>query len=887
MKHFKKRTLALVLASVVTVVGAFGAENYKNSLMSLKFESGANGAVNMTLLTKRNYEKTITPVKKDASTYVIMLPETNSQMPSSPEITGNVESVDIKTMPYTTNSKGYTKITVTTLPNTMLNAKKALYVPESKPVEQIAATGTAENSEPLPEQNYQPVQPRQQNRDIYSRSGVDQTAPVDIKKSMKQFETSRPSNKAGSKVNTATAPIKSSAAAPEQPPVQEEPVQTTNTSEMVLILMGVMLVLITSVYFFIKAKNKMTEILGEQPNFSIDDEPDKKKKSQKQEKKQKIRSTIRALDKMYSKPVKMPVNLDSEETQPAQTPVTKPDEPAEERLIVDLDELFNETTNKKESAEDNDENSALEDFLSAFSFTEDEEENNPTQEEESFDEELYNKYINDDNLRFTKDDIERIEQLLNNEISDDTMRNLDKFLVTNPVEKKPSRTEILENFVTSYTVNQNISFTKEDVDVLYKLISVEIDNDFITDLRTNPERLEAMQKEIAKQKSKPHKTSEMLTLNVKDMLPDLSEALKKQGGRRIESEVRPQIVYYSEGYDVSTISLKDQLPDLSIEINNEDAYVPRPSDEIEYAETGYDVAKMSVSDILPDLKDALANPEKYETDDKEVVQADEEALLRNIANVQFKPFYEDDNDAPKTDEPAPTVSDMQEEFSRLDGEFEIIDADETYEQNVPNQDDINDFESLFDTSYVDFDAPPPVSAQDEEQKEEIDINKTPEKILQPVKKENVKAEKQRDKATDKLLQFIAEKKTERKNKNAAPVEDVKPSAEPSKEELHEKEVVPLVCSIGGVKYSILDKADFSENKGCCLIKDGDEYWVAGFISQKYFKIKKYDTLKSEKIQARISERFPDGTLRYIIRIGAHKFILNVKENGMEYVMDLC
>ena len=37
MKHFKKRTIALVLASVVTVVGAFGAENYKNSLMSLKF----------------------------------------------------------------------------------------------------------------------------------------------------------------------------------------------------------------------------------------------------------------------------------------------------------------------------------------------------------------------------------------------------------------------------------------------------------------------------------------------------------------------------------------------------------------------------------------------------------------------------------------------------------------------------------------------------------------------------------------------------------------------------------------------------------------------------------------------------------------------------------
>ena len=41
------------------------------------------------------------------------------------------------------------------------------------------------------------------------------------------------------------------------------------------------------------------------------------------------------------------------------------------------------------------------------------------------------------------------------------------------------------------------------------------------------------------------------------MLPDLSEALKKQGGRKIESEAKPQVVYYSEGYDVSTLSLKD------------------------------------------------------------------------------------------------------------------------------------------------------------------------------------------------------------------------------------------------------------------------------------------------------------------------------------------
>ena len=53
MKQYKKRTVALVLASVITVVGAFGAENYKNSLMSLKFDEGSDKSVKMTLLTKQ------------------------------------------------------------------------------------------------------------------------------------------------------------------------------------------------------------------------------------------------------------------------------------------------------------------------------------------------------------------------------------------------------------------------------------------------------------------------------------------------------------------------------------------------------------------------------------------------------------------------------------------------------------------------------------------------------------------------------------------------------------------------------------------------------------------------------------------------------------------
>ena len=61
----------------------------------------------------------------------------------------------------------------------------------------------------------------------------------------------------------------------------------------------------------------------------------------------------------------------------------------------------------------------------------------------------------------------------------------------------------------------------------------------------------------------------------------------------------------------------------------------------------------------------------------------------------------------------------------------------------------------------------------------------------------------------------------------------------------------------------------------------------GFVQDKVFKIKSYKQLQNEKLQTRLSEKLNDGTTRYIVRVGIHKFILNVKEDNMEYVMDLC
>ena len=435
--------------------------------------------------------------------------------------------------------------------------------------------------------------------------------------------------------------------------------------------------------------------------------------------------------------------------------------------------------------------------------------------------------------------------------------------------------------VTDYAINQNISFTKEDIEALNKLISVELDEDFITDLKTDPDKLREKAQEITSDKERPHKTSELLTLNVKDMLPDLSEALKKQGGRRIESEVKPSVVYYSEGYDVSILSLKDKLPDLSIELNTKDAYKSRPSDEIQYAESGYDVAQMHIANELPDLRYALKHPEKYEKKPEKPVVADEASLLERITNVSFKPFYDGSTSFDVVNEfddsNAPSVSDVQKEFNQF-GDLEIV-RDDDYDVPASDDKEYDDFASLYDNKYFDFD----------KQSFLKDDNKTPSELDKElddmINKENEKStgaaddniRSRRDDDTERLIKSIEEKQNQK---------DEEPENIPFEEEKVE-EKIKKSCLIDGIKYDVVRECDFTDNIGCYLAKNSNGYTVIGFSGDNTFTMKQYDSLDNEKIRARASEELDDGAVRYIVRVDNHKFIVNVSGDKLEYVMDLC
>ena len=860
MRKYKKRTIALVLASAITVVGSFAEENYKNSLMSLEFKNEFTNSIDMVLHTKNNYDNPINIRKQDINTFVIMLPETNCDNNVKPKISGNISSVDIKTIPYTTNGKGYTKITVKTVPNTALTASKTIYVPSETPPKAIIDN----NKKPLENDqiNSQPAQIQQTKVEQNERpkqnvqlTSVNNNLPQNnsdsapnINKSLQQFKT-----------NTDTINNSSQISVDQY----EEP---KSVWEQLFIILAFIAVISTVAFLYTRGVNKLNEVLGESLDIDLKDDTKPNKKEKESTKRAEIKSKIKALDKMYSNPTRI-----SEEKYKSQTDIKQSSEPIEQEVVVDLDELFQKklTNNKSKPSveqENYDDNSdALDDFLSEFSFPEENEIQDleeDTSVESAFDEELYEKCIKEDiDITFSSDDVDKIEMLLNTEISDEAISDLSKTMVTNPIKKQPSKKEVLENLITTYAINQDITFTKDDVETLNKLICIELDKDFITDLRTNPQKYVEMRKEIELHKNRAHKTNEILILNVKDILPNLSEELKKQGDKPIEIVNRSEVVYYKEGYDVNILST-DDLPDLATELKDKDATKYRPSDGWEYTDSNFnDVQKFSTDGLLPDLKDVMEHPNKYKEKAEKPAKVDEKALLNNISNVTFKPFFDEtkdieilNKDEPESNSEEITLSmdDVKEDLERFNN---LIQVSPSENENPATENIVEKEETIIDK-------------QDEDKEKE---------------KERYENKKINDaKALIELIEKIQDKKEKRATQEPKLDKKNQNTLSPKSGDRIGENIV-----IDNQTFEIVAESKFVDKVGCLLAKSDQEYAVIGFIGDKMFKIKHYEKLETENIQSRLSETLSDGNVRYLIRIGIHKFILNVNNSNMEFIMDLC
>ena len=97
----------------------------------------------------------------------------------------------------------------------------------------------------------------------------------------------------------------------------------------------------------------------------------------------------------------------------------------------------------------------------------------------------------------------------------------------------------------------------------------------------------------------------------------------------------------------------------------------------------------------------------------------------------------------------------------------------------------------------------------------------------------------------------------------------------------------LKCFVNNKSYEVLSTTNLENNIGCHLAKNNDSYAVLGYVGDNICILKEYETLKSQKIQSRIYKKISDTVTQYLIRIGNKKFIINVKADFIEHVLDLC
>ena len=828
MERFKKRTTILLFASVITIAGVFANGNYKNSLMGLTFDKTTEENIGVIVQTKYLYNDNVNLIRRDLNTYLFTLPDMDSKINKAniSNVSSFISSVEIRSIPSSGSSKGYVRVTIkTSSPSLKLNAKTQVF------------SGELENHYSNSRAQLENRTNRYDNGEYYDNSEVKELENQKEEFVEEYSERNDINNSKEDFVNSVQKPVsntvKKSKSVVTETPVNEKVSSTSQNnsdSDYLYYILWIILIIIGSSYFIVRASNKMQEVAGEKFNINDDEE----KQTQKTKLK-KINNTIKKLDSTYSKTATSFVK-NNYDVQQIPTPI-KTVKPSEELNIVDLDELFKEQQAKSVD-ENDDENSALEDFLSGFSFME-EEEIKEQELDSGFDEEFYEKVIANENIRFTNDDIICINKLLELEISDEILSNLDFYLQSEPVKEKISKDKMVENLIAEYAISQNIIFKQEDVKTLHELMSVELSEDFVTDLKVDPELKTKMEQEILSFGDKPKKPSDIVILNVKDVLPDLS-----------------------------------------IEINKKDAFAYKPVEREEYDDSCLvGAGELKISSELPNLQDVLTHPEKYEK--KEVKEeVDEDSLLKNIENVTFKPFYEEedvviDNFA--------NEKEIQQEFNQFEN-FEIIQDDIIETQVVSNdlieQEIVLDLDK-FEDKKVELESKT-IQQQNTEMNQEtalvIQENKTEEFV------ETNKPQTAKD-LIEKIeqIKMVREKqKTEFSNRIEVKSQSV------SDTDLADSVGIDVTrCIIDNKTYNIVSSVEILTDKGFHLAKSADDYMVLGFDGGKLTKIKQYDLLKSNVIHARLSEKLPSGTLRYLVRIGLKKFIVNVNENSFEYVMDLC
>ncbi len=83
---------------------------------------------------------------------------------------------------------------------------------------------------------------------------------------------------------------------------------------------------------------------------------------------------------------------------------------------------------------------------------------------------------------------------------------------------------------------------------------------------------------------------------------------------------------------------------------------------------------------------------------------------------------------------------------------------------------------------------------------------------------------------------------------------------------------------------LISQVRISKNKGLYLVNYDDQYSLLGYINDKIFVIKKFETITNKKLQVRVNAKTEKSTT-YIVRLDNYKALLDVSASNMKTLIE--
>ena len=853
MKTRLVKKVLVVCAALMTLSPVMGDE-FKNSVVNMKFTKDAAGNLRVNVVTAKPYNNPVFVNKKEDNRYVILLPETSNSMSGKPvidNVAGTVSGVAIKTQPYSASGcKGYTKITITSPHPIRVSAHASVPI-GSAPVQVVKSKTT-------PAQTAKPVAKPAQTVAKAPASPANKPITTLPAKPTKPVVTTTP-KVAKAPTSPANKPITTLPPKPTKPVVTTTPKVVAQSAKTAQPVSKPSLPVVKTVP--VTAKKQVLPKATNVENKIV------KNKSTTN----KIALENKSVNKTKSATIK-----------PAENKVVKPIK-TEEKPIVAQKTVEHTKTVVKPKVEDDFDVMPQPDILikEQKQMADDIKQENETKT-------IVDKVSNNSNTDF---DIMKLLMILSAiglpilalifilSMNKKMKQKLQMASVEaeTPTEEepvyaaKPVEEQAIEEAEVQNMLQEEEEILSDNEEQSFANIINEEQNEYSETIDSMP-----LEQEI----------DEILDDNIHEELSENEEETIEEDivQENVTEEVEESPLEDNILDEIELEEVTEGMEDVQATFGGDDEVEPQPV-----------VAQDDTVDVLSDEVAEDTVDDIDETPDNDLVEVDE-TIDENIDDIAEEVVVDDDIESEEDIDEQSVSEDIETLENGEDVDIELSDVKINEEPIVSETSDdvlLEDTESEIEPKEIEeilSEANEDIS-DDETVEQEIETedlstdedNETVDEVEEEYTPDGFITEFEPDIDDDSVFEELRSDSLDFTKPEEPEEEPIEIVEEAQDDEVFD-ELRDEYVTVDGL--TVLSKADLTETSGFYLVNFENFSSLIGYINEEIFVLKTFDEFVNNEIYVKVAEQLSDKVLRYIVKIGLYKMVIEVTDKKMSHLIDL-